>query len=103
MIAILLIKSPQVGPLFPIFHANSCSINKYLESFIDFISTLNHAFSVIKFGETWLGDNISPLVHIEDYLLTDNHRAMKRGGGVGIFASNKLSFARVGSYQRCVT
>lgn len=43
---------PADGPTFSLFHANSRSLNKNLESFLDFLSTLDHDFSVIGFSET---------------------------------------------------
>lgn len=62
---------PADGPTFSLFHANSRSLNKNLESFLDFLSTLDHDFSVIGFSETWLGNNRSPLVQIEDYIFNN--------------------------------
>lgn len=85
---------PADGPTFSLFHANSRSLNKNLESFLDFLSTLDHDFSVIGFSETWLGNNRSPLVQIEDYIFVENHRTLRKGVGVGLFASNKLSFVK---------
>lgn len=80
--------------VFSLFHANSRSLNKNFNSIIDFLSLLNHEFSIIGFSETWLSDQISPLLQIDQYTFIESHRDSKRGGGVGLFISNNYTFVK---------
>ena len=58
----------------------------------DFLSLLNHEFSITGFSETWFNDHMSPLIQLDNYTLLENHRNSRRGGGTCLFISKKLSF-----------
>lgn len=77
---------------FNIFHLNSRSLSKNIESINDYLSTLNHNFAILGFTETWLKDDFSSLIHIDEYTLLEKHRQNKRGGGICLFIKNDFIF-----------
>ncbi|KAJ8044616.1 RNA-directed DNA polymerase from mobile element jockey [Holothuria leucospilota] len=77
---------------FDLFHLNCRSLNRNLDKTVDYLSLLNHNFSVIGFTETWLTDNISPLIRLDNYSLVENHRLNRRGGGVCLFVRQKYKY-----------
>ena len=54
---------------------------------------LDHNFTAMGFTETWLRDNFSPLIHLNDYSLVENHRKAKKGGGVCLFIKNDVVYS----------
>ena len=83
--------SPLRNDGLNLFHLNSRSLNKNFNIISDYLSILTHNFSVIGFSETWFGNQLSPLINLDNYTLFENHRKEKRGGGVCIFVRNDYS------------
>ncbi|KAJ8040812.1 hypothetical protein HOLleu_15214 [Holothuria leucospilota] len=73
---------------FNIFHLNSRSLIRNFDNIQDYLLLLNHNFIALGFTETWLKENTSPLIHLEGYCFVENHRQVKRGGGVCLFIRN---------------
>lgn len=77
---------------FTIFHHNSRSLIKNFNDITTFISLLSNDFSIIGFTETWFNNRSSPLTHLNNYTLVENHRDERRGGGVCLFVNNNICF-----------
>ena len=87
-----LIKNKQSD--LSIIHFNSRSLTKNMDQITDYLKTLNNTFDILAFSETWLNKNkvSSSLINIEGYHFVHDDRSHKRGGGVGLFISDKLNF-----------
>ena len=77
---------------FSVFHLNGRSVSKHFDSISDYISTLNHNFSIYGFSETRFKDTPSPLIHMKGYGLVHTPRTHRGGGGVAMLVSDKLNF-----------
>ena len=49
-------------------------------------------FSAIGISETWLNDWNSSLYNIQGFNFIEKHRSEKRGGGVGIYLKENISY-----------
>ena len=77
---------------FSIFHLNSQSLSaKYLD-ISDYISTLQHKFSIYAFTETWFKPMVSSLYNMSGYSFIHKSRDTRRGGGVCMYIDSKLSY-----------
>ena len=88
---------------FSILHLNPRSLNKNIDSIHNFISSFNHAFSVISLSETWFNEDGSNLIHFEDYILVNAPRMGRRSGGVAIYVHNSLSYRIRDDLKLCTT
>ncbi len=77
-----------------LIHFNSRSLNKNIDQITDYLKTLNHKFEILAFSETWLNKNkVSPsLINLDGYNFIHDDRSHKRGGGVGLFISDKFNY-----------
>ncbi|KAJ8030372.1 hypothetical protein HOLleu_26778 [Holothuria leucospilota] len=78
---------------FNVFHMNSRSLNKNFNSIVDYLSIIKHNFAVIAFSETWLNNNVSPLININNYSLIDHHRTHRKGGGICLFVRRDFTYS----------
>ena len=72
---------------------NCRSISNFFENIECSLKSLNNKFDFVGLSETWLkiNDN-SDIFNIPDYTLLSRPRTDKRGGGVGLYVSDKTSF-----------
>ena len=72
---------------------NCRSISKFFENIECSLKSLDNKFDFVGLSETWLkiNDN-SDIFNIPDYTLLSRPRTDKRGGGVGLYVSDKTSF-----------
>ena len=77
---------------FSLFHLNSRSLRKNLDSISNLLSILDHTFSVLGFTETWLSDCMPPLIQFNNYKMVECHRNNKKGGGVCLYIHEELEF-----------
>ena len=84
--------SKETNSSFSVFHLNGCSVSKRFSTISDYISTLNHKFSVYGFSETRFKETPLPLVHMNDYSLVHTPRTHRGGGGVAMFVSDDLHY-----------
>ena len=78
--------------MFSLCHINIRSIKANLPSFEICLDNLKGEFSAIGMSETWLQDSDCSLYNIEGYNLIENHRNLRRGGGVAIFLKRAISY-----------
>ena len=77
---------------FSIFHLNIRSISNKFDMFKQLTSTLNKKFKVIGLTETWLNDDNANNFGLEGYKYIGVNRSNKKGGGVGIYATEKFNY-----------
>ena len=53
---------------------------------------LDIEFSAIGMSEIWLHDCNCHLYNVDGYNLIENHRSVKKGGGVAIFLKNGIPY-----------
>ena len=72
---------------------NCRSISKKIENIECSLKSLDNKFNFVGLSETWLkiNDN-SDIFNIPDYTLLSKPRTGKRGGGVGLYVTDKTSF-----------
>ena len=63
-----------------------------LLTFSNYLSLLNHRFSIIGVSETWLTGATADLYGLDGYTFVEMHRIGKVGG-VGVFISADMSFS----------
>ena len=78
--------------LFSICHLNIRSLQSNLNDFDMYLKSLNFEFSFIGVTETWLHDGNCDLYELSSYVIVERHRHTRKGGGVGIFIKNDVSF-----------
>ena len=64
-----------------------------LQTFTNYLSLLNHRFSIIGVSESCWTDATVDLYNSDGYALVKMHRTGKVGGGVGMFISADMSFS----------
>ena len=69
---------------FSTYHLNARSLPKNDDDFTNYLSSLNHEFSIIALSETWLTDSTE--------MLYDCCRPQRTGGGVSIYIHTSLQF-----------
>ena len=84
--------SDPIDSNFDLFHLNCRSLNRNFDKIVDYLSVLKNNFSVLGFTETWLTNNISPLVHLDNYTIVESHRSSRRGGGVCLFVRQDYTY-----------
>ena len=77
---------------FSIFHLNIRSISNKFDMFKQLTSTLNKKFKVIGITETWLNDDNANNFGLEGYKYIGVNRSNKKGGGVGIYMTEKFNY-----------
>ena len=80
--------------MLPLCHINIRSIKANLPSFEICLDNLKGEFSAIGVSETWLQDSDCSFYNIEGYNLIENHRNLRRGGGVAIFLKRAISYQK---------
>ena len=76
-----------------LFHANTRSLNKNSNEIVNYLSTLQHHFSIYGFSETWFrSDDDADLIDIENYAIENCVRHGRRGGGVSLFINSNLNY-----------
>ena len=75
-----------------ILSLNIRSIANKFDLFSNLLNTLKRPFSVISLTETWLNDINSENFNLPNFDFVCSNRANKKGGGVGFFISNNLSY-----------
>ena len=78
---------------FSIFHLNSRSLAANYLTISDYISTLDHKFSIYAFTETWFKSNVPPLYNMPGYSFIHKPRNNRRGGGVCMYIDSKLIYS----------
>ena len=77
---------------FSIFHLNSRSLVSNFPSISDYISTLNHRFSIYAFTETWFKPDVPSLYNLPGYSFIHKPRRNRRGGGVCMYIDSELMY-----------
>ena len=71
-------------------------MQKYFQKIEDIeccLKSLDNKFDFVGLSETWLKTNDnSDIFNLPDYTLLSRPRADKRGGGVGLYVTDKTSF-----------
>lgn len=80
--------------LFSVLHLNICSFSKNYNQLVNYLSSLNHVFSVIALTETWLTNDSKELGinELPSYNSTHFIRQSRTGGGVSIFVHENFEF-----------
>ena len=73
-------------------HFNVRSLQSNFNSLSSYLSTLEFGFTAVGVTETWLHDLNCNLYSLPGYILTENHRTHRSGGGVGIYLKDDLEF-----------
>ena len=91
---ILVKKFPNMSgdKVFSLCHMNIRSLKANLSSFQACLDNIKLQFSAIGISETWLNDWNSTLYNIQGYNFIEKHRSEKRGGGVGIYLKENISY-----------
>ena len=72
---------------------NCRSISKKFENIESSLKSLDNKFDFVGLIETWLKPNDnSDIYNLPDYTLLSRPRTDKRGGGVGLYVTDKTSF-----------
>ena len=80
--------------MFSSFHLNVQSLkscDKY-DNLVNYLSSLNHEFSIIALSETWLSEATNTLYDMPLYNSVHSYRSERVGGGVSIYVHNKFQF-----------
>lgn len=83
---------PLLGRHFSAIFLNVRSAVRNLESFQDYLLTLNVDFTVIGLAETWLTSDNEHLCKLSGYRYFGKRRAVGIGGGVGFMVRSSVSF-----------
>lgn len=84
----------QQSPASSLIHFNTRSLRKHHGDVLDFISVIEHNFSIICLSETWLSDSDGNLYGLSGYTTEYCNRDSQRGGGSAILAKSSLSYER---------
>ena len=76
-----------------LFYMNARSLTKHLEEISILIQNQTFKFTFLCFTETWINNETIDLSSIEDYIDVHSYRKTKKGGGVGIYISDKINFS----------
>ena len=77
---------------FSLIHFNARSLSKNFENISNYLSLLNHEFSVIGVSETWLSNSVFNLISMPNYKFISCCHEQRQGGGIGIYVNEKLDF-----------
>ena len=83
---------PLLGRHCSMIFLNIRSAVKNLESFHDYLTTLNFDFTVIGLAETWLTSDTEQLCNLPGYKYFGKRRKVRVGGGVGFLVRNLVTF-----------
>ena len=76
---------------FSVLQVNCRSLSKNFISFTNLVNSARSAPSVIAVSETWLQEGDDIYYNLQGYKFIALSRKHKRGGGVGLYVSNKFS------------
>ena len=88
----LFFEQPALRNNFSLMFINIRSATKNLESMFDYLSTLNHNFSVIGLAETWLTPVTEHLCAVPGFNYYGQIQNDRTGGGVGFLVCNSLGY-----------
>ena len=77
---------------FSLIHANILSAPSKLSKFENYLSNINHIFSIIALSESWIKDSNKDLQNLENYNSEHVFRSNRAGGGVSLFIRNNLDY-----------
>ena len=77
-----------------ILNVNSRSLIKNFTEYESYFKSLHpYEFDILSFTETWLDENLQPLVQFENYRAIFKHKLnRKEGGGIAIYVKENISF-----------
>lgn len=78
--------------IFSTFHLNIRSLSNKYDTFLNYLSSLNHAFSVIALSETWLTEESKDFFKLPNYNSVHHVRQNRIGGGVSLFIHDDYEF-----------
>ena len=73
-----------------IAHLNTKSLASTFDAF--HLMLENHKFDIVALSETWLKDNKHQYQYVSGYKTVFQNRENKKGGGVGFYVKDHLSF-----------
>ena len=76
---------------FSVFHCNTRSLSKHIDSLQDLLVTIDNQFSLIGISETKLNENSICNVDIPNYIFL-RHDSPTSAGGVGLYIHNSIKF-----------
>src|SRR3989442_8260042 len=84
-----------------ILQINARSLNKNFDRLVNLLSNFKSAPSIISISETWLRSNDqNSFLSLNDFTFVSKPRHInKRGGGVGLYVSNSLSFTALDNFS----
>ena len=89
-----LTKRKHYNHILSMAHFNCRSLKKNFDHFTSYLNCIDIQFSVIGLTETWLRNNECSLLSIPHYTFLSHNRAEKRGGGVGFYIKENVTFKR---------
>ena len=90
----------SLNTCFSIVQLNIRSSPKNLSNFENYLSGLNHCFTVIGISETWLNDTNKHCYSVNGYNQIDQCRDNRPGGGVSLYVKDSLSFKCRSEFNR---
>lgn len=81
-------------PQFSFLHCNIRSLRKHHDDLINFLSILDHNFSIICLSETWLTQVDGNLFDLPGYISEHSYRGNQRSGGSAIFVNSSIAYTR---------
>ena len=86
---------------FSILHLNCRSVKQHFTDIIVLLESSRQKFDIIALSETWLCSHEHDMFSLEGYRSNFISRENRRGGGVGIFVSNKYSYKILNNLSKC--
>ena len=88
-----IMKKYNNGKNISILNLNARSLVKNINELTIILSNLPSPFSIITIEESWLNQDLEPLVQIDGYTFIPKHKTKcKEGGGIGIYVKNDIDF-----------
>ena len=78
--------------MFSSFHLNIRSLPCNYDSFLHYLSSLKHDFSVMALTETWLTEDSKEIYKLPNYNSAHHVRKNRKGGGVSLFVRSDYDF-----------
>ena len=82
-------------------HFNARSMFQNFDQIHTYLSTIKHQFSLIGISETWISSSSPASFTLEGYKFVHVDRPTGRGGGVGLFVRDDLSFTICDVTEQC--
>ena len=73
-------------------HANARSLPHNFRLLTNYLACLDLVFNFVGVTETWLSDSNYDLYNMDGYNFYDNHRALRSGGGVGLYIKENIEY-----------